>query len=68
MEKVIKAALAHHAKEPAERATAADDHGARATEKEAQRWERLASAAREELAHLLPRRPSLQSRADNQLR
>jgi hypothetical protein len=52
MEKLIKAALAH-ARQLRNGAQAADDHGARATEEEAERWERLATSAQEELARLL---------------
>jgi hypothetical protein len=49
---LIEAALAD-AKQLRDGANAADDYDARATEEEAQRWERLANAAREELAQLL---------------
>jgi hypothetical protein len=44
MEQLIEEALAH-AKRLRESANAADDYGARAAEAEAERWERLASAA-----------------------
>jgi hypothetical protein len=44
MEKLIKAALAHARQLR---------NGARATEEEAERWERLATSAQEELARLL---------------
>jgi hypothetical protein len=53
MEDLIEAALAH-AKHLRRSAQGADDYGAQATEEEADRWERLASAARDELARLLP--------------
>jgi hypothetical protein len=49
MEQLIEAALAH-VKALRGGSGAADDYGARATEEEAQRWERLAAAARAELA------------------
>jgi hypothetical protein len=49
MEQLIEAALAH-VKALRGGAGAADDYGPRATEEEAQRWERLAAAARAELA------------------
>jgi hypothetical protein len=52
MEQLIEAVLAH-AKPLRGGAHAADGYGAWATLEEAQRWERLASAARDELAALL---------------
>jgi hypothetical protein len=51
MVKLIEAAL-EHARLLREGADAADDHGARATIEEAERWEVLASAARDELVRL----------------
>ena len=53
MEELIEAALAH-AKALRDGANAADGYGARATAEEAERWERLASAARDQLVRLLP--------------
>jgi hypothetical protein len=43
-----------HAKELRDGANAMDDYGARATEEEAQRWERLAAEAEAELRALRP--------------
>jgi hypothetical protein len=48
MEQSIEAAFAH-ARLLRQRAKAADGYGARATEAEAERWERLASTAQDEL-------------------
>jgi hypothetical protein len=52
MEELIEAALAH-AKHLRQSAGGDDDYGARAAEKEAERWERMVGAARDELAGLL---------------
>ena len=54
MVKLIEAAL-EHAGYLRECALGGDDYGARATMEEVERWERLASGARDELASLLPR-------------
>jgi hypothetical protein len=51
VEQLIEAALAH-AKHLRESANGADDYGARVTEEGAERWERLASAAQDELSAL----------------
>jgi hypothetical protein len=50
MEQLIAAALAH-AKNLRECANKGDNYGTRATEAEANRWERLAAIAQSEAAH-----------------
>ena len=52
MVKLIEAAF-ERARQLREGADAADDHGARATIEEAERWEGLARAARDELVCLV---------------
>jgi hypothetical protein len=52
MDELIQAALAHP-KFLRQSATTGDDYGARATEAEAVRWERLAQAAQNELRSLV---------------
>jgi hypothetical protein len=51
MEQLIEAAL-EHAKQLRQGANAADGRGARVTIEEAERWERLATAAQAELSVL----------------
>jgi hypothetical protein len=53
MKQLIEAAL-EHARQLRQGANAADDRGARTTIEEAERWEVLASAARDELVRLVP--------------
>jgi hypothetical protein len=53
IEQLIDATQAH-AKALRDGAAAADDHGSRTAEEEAERWERLAGAARAELSALQP--------------
>jgi hypothetical protein len=57
MVKLIEAAL-EHARQLREGADAADDHGARATIEEAERWEGLARTAQAELSSLHVTGPS----------